>query len=127
MSETLNSEIKVAALRAVLILPKKVVRQRINQYPYWKKEKPPTRKQYLGYKRLDVEIERFTRSLPKVPKFSGWIRSSSRVGSKRTSRGPSFLEPLAIIENDYIDITFDWYSYLTVGDISELLSEAESP
>jgi hypothetical protein len=126
MPETLNDEIKVSALRAVLILPKRVIRQRIIKCPFLP-GKPPTRESYLGYKRLDVEILRFRRSLPKVPKFSGWVRSNSRVGSKRTSRGPSFLEPLATIENDYIDITFDWYSYLTVGDISELLSEAESP
>jgi hypothetical protein len=115
LPETLNSEVKVSALRAILILPKREIREKIiksSQYP----GKSPTRERYLGYKRLDVEISRLTRSLPKVPKFSGWVRSSSGVGSKHTSRGPSFLEPLAIIENDYIDITFDWYSYLTVGD-----------
>jgi len=117
LPETLKSEIKISALRAVLLLGKRVVRERLINFPAYLTEKEnPSRKRYLGYKRLDVEIYDLTRSLPKVPKFSGWVRSSSSVGSKRSSRGPSFLEPLAIQENDYEDIKFDWYNYLTVGD-----------
>jgi hypothetical protein len=117
LPETLRSEIKISALRAVLLLGKRVVRERLIHFPAYLTEKDcPSRERYLGYKRLDVEIYDLTRSLPKVPKFSGWVRSSSSVGSKRSSRGPSFLEPLAIQENDYEDFKFDWYNYLTVGD-----------
>jgi len=117
LSETLNSEIKVAALRAVLILGKKVVRERLNTGLTRLHQSPFTREQYQGYKRLDVEIHRISRNLKKVPKFSGWIRSSSSKGSKRGHGGPSFLEPLAIYDNDYNDERFDWYNYLTVGDL----------
>jgi hypothetical protein len=72
------------------------------------------RTQYQGFKRLDVEIQRITRSLRRVPKFSGWVRSIAAIGKNRPG-GPSFLEPLAIMENDYED-KFDWYYHLTVGE-----------
>jgi len=113
--ENLNDEMKYAALRAVLLFPKKVVRERINRVLRRLGEKEFLRENYLGYKRLDVEIYEITRRLPRVPKFSGWIKSSSAVGSKRP-QGPSCLEPLAIIENDYENIIFDWYTNLTVDD-----------
>jgi hypothetical protein len=117
LPETLNSQIKVAVLRSLLIQGKKVTRERLNKALAFMGEEQLTRESYLGYKRIDVEIYDFTRSLPRVPKFSGWIKSSSAVGSKRKSRGPSFLEPLTIIENDYEDVEFDWYSLLTVGGL----------
>lgn len=118
LPETLKSGIKVAGLRAALIAGKKQVRVRLSEGPLPSDFHTPTRLRYLGFKRLDVEISRFRRSLPRVPKFSGWIRSSSKKGSKRRAGGPSYLEPLAIIDNDYIDICFDWYNYLTVDDHS---------
>jgi len=116
LPETLNSNQKFGALRASMLIGKKKVRERLNNYPFHKLGELPSRIRYQGFKRLNVEIQEITRSLPKVPKFSGWIRSSSKVGSKR-SRGPSYLEPLAIIENDYENNEFDWYHYLTVGEL----------
>jgi hypothetical protein len=121
LPETLNSEIKVAALRAVLILGKKVVRNRLGTICTLFQKDIPSRIRYLGYKRLDVEIYEETRSLPRVPKFSGWIRSSSSVGSKRPG-GPRILEPLAVNENDFNVNIIDWYQLLTVGD-STLFSQ----
>jgi len=112
--EVLNSEVKIATLRAVMRHGKKKVRERLCNCPILTESERPTRKQYQGYKRLDVEILDFTRSLRRVPKFSGWIRSSSAKDSKRHKESPSLLEPLAIIENDYEDKIFDWYNYLTV-------------
>lgn len=120
LPETLNSEMKVAVLRSILIQGKKVTRERLNKLLFYRNEPIYSRERYQGYKRLDVEILDFTRSLPRVPKYSGWVRSLSAVGSKRGRRGPSYLEPLAIIENDYEDIEFTWYSYLTVGDLEIL-------
>jgi hypothetical protein len=114
-SEILNSELKVAALRAVLIFGKKKIRERLCNCSFLPEEERPSRVRYQGFKRLDVEIQEISRSLPKVPKYSGWIKSSSAKDSKR-SRGPRFLEPLAIIENDYEDKIFDWYNYLTVDE-----------
>jgi len=115
LPENLNDEMKFATLRAVLLFPKKKIRDRLNLILRRLGEKEFLREQYLGYKRLDVEIHEITRKLPRVPKFSGWIKSSSAVGSKRP-QGPRNLEPLAIIENDYEDFIFDWYTNLTVDD-----------
>jgi len=126
LKEILDSDIPFAALRAVMIVGKKKVREVLNTTPLISEDKRPSRERYLGYKRLDVEIQRIERRLPKVPKFSGWIRSSSAVGSK-SSRGSSFLDPLAIIENDYTDIKFDWYSYLTVGEAFRSPVDDKSP
>jgi hypothetical protein len=121
--ETLKAEMKVATLRAALLLGKKETRKRLNTILISINEDPFLRNSYLGYKRLDVEIYDFTRKLPRVPKFSGWVRSLSAVGSKRKHQGPSYLEPLAIFENDYEDNTFDWYNCLTVGDHNSLFSQ----
>lgn len=117
LPEILNSEMKFGALRASLSIGKKKVRQKLVEAPFLTDKERPHRLSYLGFKRLDVEIYGFTRKLPRVPKFSGWVKSSSAVGSKR-SGGPSFLDPLAVIENDYVDSKFDWYLYLTVDDQS---------
>jgi hypothetical protein len=122
LPETLNSDMKYAALRAVLLYGKENIRYRILGFPFQSSKESPTRLRYQGYKRLDVEIYEFSRNLPRVPKFSGYIKSASAVGTKRPG-GPSFLEPLAVIENDYTDKIFDWYSYLTVDDRKPLPSE----
>jgi len=115
MSEVINSDIIYGALRATLKIGKDLLRQRLQNCPFLPQDLPYTIRQYHGYKRIDVEIHEFTRSLPKVPKYSGYVRSSSRVGSK-SSRGASFLDPLDINEDDYADNKFDWYIYLTVDD-----------
>lgn len=115
LPESLNNPMIFGALRALQIKGKKEIRRKILNAPFLSYEERPLRTKYQGIKGLSIEIHEESRKLPKVPKFSGWIRSASSVGSKR-QRGPSFLEPLAIIENDYNDFSFDWYSYLTVGD-----------
>lgn len=117
LPEILNDELRFAALRAVLLLGKKELRKRILDCPILDPADKPLREIYLGYKRLSIEIHRESRKLPKVPKFSGWVRSSSAIGSKR-QRGPGLPEPLTIIENDYEDKKFDWYYFLTVGGFS---------
>lgn len=119
MPETLNSTIKVAALRAVLLYGKRRIRTKLCQASFLPEKERPTRLRYQGFKRLDVEINVIERSLPKVPKFKGWIKSSSAKDSK-SYRGPRLLEPLAITEHDYDSIVFDWYSYLTVDEFLPL-------
>jgi hypothetical protein len=121
-SETLRSEIKVAALRAVLIFGKKEVRRRLEQCPFLPLGEQISRTSYQGSKGLDVEISTITRNLTRVPKFSGWIRSSSSKDRKRIHKRSGDTEPLAIIENDYEDIVFDWYHYLSSSEFSILPS-----
>lgn len=117
LPEILDSEIKIATLRAVMIQGKKRTRERLNIALKILGKESYTRTEYQGYKRLDVEISDFTRNLPKVPKFSGWIRSSSAKGSKKHQGGPSYLEPLALLESEYEMFEFNWYYILTVGDL----------
>jgi hypothetical protein len=118
MPETLKSEIKYAALRAVLLIGKKEIRTKLVNCPFLDEQDKPFRERYQGIKGLDVEIRDESRKLPKVPKFSGWIKSSSAVGRKSSKKSPVFTEPLGIIENDYEANVFDWYYYLTVGELS---------
>jgi len=115
MPETLSDPMKFGAIRSLLLRGKKEIRTKLCNCPFLPEKEIPLRSRYQGIKGLSIEIQNETRKLPKVPKFSGWIRSSSAVGTK-SRRGPSFLEPLAIIENDYTDFSFDWYTYLTVGE-----------
>jgi hypothetical protein len=116
LPETLNSEMKFAAMRAILQIGKREVREKLLTCPILEESEKPSRVRYQGFKRLNVDIQRIERSLPKTKKFSGWIRSASAKGSK-SQRGSSFLDPLAIIEDDYTDKSFNWYTYLTVGEI----------
>lgn len=122
LPEITNSEIGIATLRAVLLQGKVKTRRNLNSILLLLGKETFLRKQYQGFKRLDVEIQRITRSLPRVPKFSGWVKSIAAIGKNRPG-GPSFLEPLAIIENDYEDNVFDWYHYLTVGELEILDSQ----
>jgi hypothetical protein len=115
MPEVLNSELKVGALRALLIKGKKEIRTKICNKLNELGEEAPSRERYLGFKRLDVEIYEFQRSLPKTTKFSGYVKSPSSVGSKHSRKVlDEDLEPLALYQTDYEDIMFDWYNYLTV-------------
>lgn len=114
LPETLNSEIKRNALRAILLKGKTEVRNRLLKCPFLPPGEELSLETYQGFKRIDVEIYDLTRSLPKVPKFSGWIRSSSAKGSKRSLPKSTFVEVLDVDKNDYFDNNFNWYGYLTV-------------
>lgn len=116
MSETLNSEIIYSSLRAINFQGKRKTRQRLINSPLIPEEDKPSYDRYRGFMRLKVEISKETRSLPKVPKFSGYIKSASAVGSKQP-RKSSFLDLMAVNENDYkMEIVFDWFTYLTIGE-----------
>lgn len=81
-----------------------------------------SRERYQGFKRLDVEIYEFERSLVKTPKYSGWIRSASSKGSKHPSGESSFLEALTLTEYSFeLEKKIDWFLLLTVDDNSEEL------
>lgn len=113
-----NSEIKFAFFRALLILPKKILRNRLIKFQTLLGMKASTRERYLGFKSsLDVEIYEFQRRLPKVPKYSGYVKSPSSVGSK-SQGGPRLLEPLTPTEDILINKEIiDWYNLLTVGEM----------
>lgn len=117
-NEFLKSDKKVSFFRAILILPKKVLRKRLLAFEKFLGEKPSSRERYHGYQRLDVEIQWITRSLPKVAKYSGYVRNASAVGSKRPGGSGIDLSPLASSEEQFVDENLiNWYSLLTVGNI----------
>lgn len=115
MPETLNSDIYYNALRAINKVGKKKVRNRLITTPYIEDRDKPTKDRYRGYRCIDVEIFYDRRRLPKVPKFSGYVKSSSQVGSKRPQKS-SFLDLIIPTGEDYSERIFDWFTYLTVGE-----------
>ena len=62
---------------------------------------------------LLYEIEEIRRSIRKVKKYSGYVRNSSAVGSKRSS-GKTRPEP-EISEWNF-DVETDYFKFLTVGE-----------
>lgn len=112
LSGILNSDLKFNCMKAINKQGKKKTRERLQVlFP----EGTYSRERYQGFKRLDVEIYEFQRSLRRTKKFSGWIRSASAKGSKRSPGGSSYLETLTSTEY-VVEKKIDWYSLLTVGD-----------
>jgi len=76
--------------------------------------------------RISVIADLVTRTIGKHKAFSGWVRNSSSVGSKR--RGPSIPEP---ISDDMPEIKFDEYNFLyeliSVGSIETSLGIIRLP
>lgn len=116
MTETFpkSSEMIYDSLRAINFQGKRKTRQRLIQSPICPKLYKPDYDRYRGFMRLNVEISRETRRLPKPPKFSGYIKSASAVGSKRSSGKSSYLDLMAINCEDYNEVVFNWFSYLTI-------------
>lgn len=113
LSGILKSELKYDTLRVINIQGKKKTRDKIQEFfP----DGEFSRVRYQGFKRLDVEIYEYQRSLPKTPKFSGWIRSASAKGSKRSPGATSYLEALTHIDHRSDRISLNWYELLTVDD-----------
>jgi len=115
MPETLNNEIIYSSLRAINFQGKRKTRRRLLNTPLIDEKDKPSYDRYRGFMRLKVEISREIRRLPKVPKFSGYIKSASAVGSK-SPRKSSFLDLMVVNEDDYMEIVFDWFTYLTIGE-----------
>lgn len=126
MPETLNSEMIYSSLRAINFQGKRKTRNRLIQSTVIDDELRPTHDRYRGFQRLNVEISRENRSLPKVPKFSGYVKSASAIGSK-SPRKSSLLDLMTINDQDYMEIVFDWFSYLTVEETSFLPKKETNP
>jgi hypothetical protein len=117
LSGILNSDVMFNSLKAINVQGKRITRERLNVlFP----EGTYSRTRYLGFKRLDVEIYEYQRSLPRTPKFSGWIRSASAKGSKSQSGGSSYLETLTNSEIWIEEKTIDWFALLTVENTTDL-------
>lgn len=85
--------------------------QRIEQRSEWSENLYYTWSNVFVY-----ECEEIRRSIRKVTKYSGYVRNSSQVGSKRNS-GFSRPEP-EIFEWNSNERKFDYYHFLTVGEFN---------
>jgi len=104
-------------MKAINLQGKRKTRERLNVLFT---EGTYSRERYQGFKRLDVEIYEYQRSLPRTPKFSGWIRSASAKGSKNQTGGSSYLETLTNSEMWVDEKTIDWFALLTVESTTDL-------
>lgn len=116
MPETLKDEKVSGFLRARLSVPKRVLRQRLIILENYFNMKESSHLSYLGYHRLKYEIQREIVKLPRVPKFSGYVRNISSIGSK--SRGSGYPEPESYLSTFKEDSMIDWFEILTVGEFT---------
>lgn len=113
--EVLEDDKIVGFLRARLSVPKKILRKRLNETEKSLGEKISTREEYQGLRRIKYEIHEVTRKLPKVRKYSGYIRTPSSASNKNSRRSSKNFDVFQVewIEENVID-----YHYLfTVGGI----------
>lgn len=89
-------------------------------------EKESSKIRLQGYYRLRIEIRKEIRRLPKVKPFSGYIKSPSAAGSKRTL--VRHLDEM-VTHDDILsqDELFSWYSLLSVGNVPLLGQEVIVP
>jgi len=106
---------KWAFLKALLSKSKKSLRKRLNLVETLVGDQTTSQLSYQGLKGMRIEIHKRTRKLPKVPKYSGYVRSIASLG-KGNPRSSSFLE--AIVDTPYEDeVRIDWYSMLSVENL----------
>jgi len=121
--EVLSNEKMFNYLSVINTIPKKIARRNLLKAEEFLNLEISSRERYHGIKDLDIEIYQETRNLPKPPKFSGYVKTPSSVGTK-SSRGSSFLETTTdpdVVMKSLIE-PISWYKLLTVGTDS-LLSE----
>lgn len=99
-------------------ISKKRLRKRLIQIETILGIKPSTRERYLGMKRIRIDIQQEHRKLPKVPKFSGYVRSISSIGRGSTISSSFRLEDAVDPTAFYIEEKIDWVNLLSVGSLT---------
>ena len=118
-----KEEKKWAFLRLLTSTSKKELRNRLVKLEKLLGDKESTKSRLEGYYRLRIEILKETRRLPKVPKFSGYIKSPSAVGTKSLVRR-SLDEMVGNTPDDYED-KISWYHLLSVDSVPLFLGQAK--
>lgn len=115
LPETLKDDRIFGFLQNLLIFPKKLLRKRLNNLENNLGLVESSRKRYLGTKRLHLQIHWIERNLPKVAKYSGYVKSPSSVGSKRLKKTQL---PETAFEKEYIiENQINWFYLLSVDEI----------
>jgi len=99
-------------------ISKKKLRNRVIQLEILYGLKPSTRERYLGMKRIRIDVQQEQRKLPKVPKFSGYVRNISSIGRGGKKNSSSFLDDAVEPTAFYIEKEVDWVNLLSVGSIT---------
>lgn len=118
-----KEEKKWAFLRLLTTKSKKLLRRRLIHIETLLGEKDSSKSRLEGYYRLRIEIRKEVRRLPKVPKFSGYIKSPSAVGTKSLVRR-SLDEMVGNTPDDYED-KITWYYLLSVDSVPLFLGQAK--
>lgn len=113
----LEDDLFIDALRAWKTdVPKNILWQRLQTLQRLLGKRQWNLNLYYTYdKEFSYEIEEVRRSIRKVKKYSGYVRNSSAVGSKRFS---STSRPDPEIFEWSLDEKIDYYNFLTVGDLT---------
>jgi len=113
---------KWAFLKAITLLPKKMVRERLLEAELQTGETVSSRLSYQGIQSLSIEIQRISRKLPKPKKFKGYIKSNSAgdkgfLGTVRSELPTPVISETDITNEDQYKI---WVSLLTcLSSVSE--------
>jgi hypothetical protein len=111
-----KDEKKWAFLRMLTFESKKTLRTRLNRIETIFGGTVSTKERLPGYFRLRIEILKETRRLPKVPKYSGYVKSPSSVGSKRPVR--RFLDEMVANDKNIVEENeFSWFDLLRVDQV----------
>lgn len=119
MKESLENDKIVGFLRAKLIIPKKILRQRLIKLETFLGQKVSKREEYQGLQRIRFEFHEVQRKLPKVRKYSGYIRTPSAAGSKRSQK--SLIDSGDLLTGWVEENVIDFYHLLSVGEIELFL------
>jgi len=125
MTEVLNNDKIVGFLRAILEIDKRTLRQRLIKLEQLFGEIPTSRERYKGFSSLSIEIQSEIVSLSRGKKFSGYVRNIASIGSGKRGAG-EVPEPIADAEFKVVE-NIDWYSLLSVGEISLLSQRVSLP
>jgi hypothetical protein len=91
-------------LKLLTFVPKRILRTNLNKAEKLLGLPITSRESYLGSRRISIEIQKETRSLPKTKKFSGYIKSLASRGKSKLGVSRIELETSAstdfVIEND---------------------------
>jgi hypothetical protein len=116
-----SDEKEWAVLRLLNQISKRELRRRLLRAETFLGQEVSEKQRLSGYYQLRIEITKETRRLPKVKKFSGYIKSPSAAGSKR-QLVRQFLDEM-VSEDEYKDYEreMSWYSLLSVESVSLFL------
>jgi len=107
-------------LKLLLFVPKIQLRKRLIRIEQKLGEEESTRERYLSSKRVNIEIQREIRRLPKTKKFSGYIRSLSTRGKSQLGSGR--IELPSTDAKDYIEqVDYDllWDNLLSAPSLED--------